>query len=163
VNQEIPSPEELDARKQGAHEIPEEPPQVEVVAPIDTQDTTAPDHDPALESQGGGDIDTDSLTTGEGTTVPSGSGPADSQQQVESAEPSSPPDDAKTPVQDGVSDEQAVAELQEQLGAEEENNPYVCKVCGIAVDDTDLHELTQIRYQEYLCLPHFKEKLNASK
>jgi len=163
VNREIPSPEELDARKHDAHEIPEEPPQ-EVAAPIDTQDTKAPDVSAEVTTPSGMSIDTDSLTQGEGT-VPLESEPADSQQQAESVAP--PSSHEAEPAGEDVSDEQAVAELQEQLGAEEaeeeENNPYVCKVCGIAVDDTDLHELTQIRYQEYLCLPHFKEKLNASK
>jgi hypothetical protein len=83
----------------------------------------------------------------------------DSQDDVESAVAEKP----THPAQEGVpTDEQAAAELQEQLGTEEVAfNPYVCEVCGVEVNDTDLHELTQIRFQKYLCRTHFKEKLQS--
>jgi len=47
--------------------------------------------------------------------------------------------------------------------AEEVVNVFVCAVCGEAVDDSDLRDLSQIRFRKYLCRPHFREALSNKK
>jgi len=162
----IPSPEDLDAKKQEAHEVPklggeqdgvpvipaEQLPQVpdpqsEVTeaAPIDTMDTKAPDGIP---------VETGAIIIGEAAQAPSDPEPTDSQQQVESPEPQP------------VSDDQALAAVKETLNAEEVfvcsyDDPGTGDKCGIDVsEDETLREMTQIRFRQYLCRPHFKYKID---
>ena len=164
VNQEIPSPEELDEKKAESHQVPEEPSQVEASAPIDTQDTQPPSD--TSENDEGKDKPSDPIrdrkTGSASADAPPGT--VDSQANVEPVEPTSSDEsseDNNTIQPSGpVSEAVAVAELQDQLGAEEQEHVTPrCKVCDVEVTDTDLHELTTIRFQQYLCLPHFKEKL----
>jgi len=133
----VPSPEELDAKKAEAHE-----------------DTKAPDGIP---------VETGAIIIGEAAQAPSDPEPTDSQQQVESAAepPAHIPTDSKPIHEMG----EAVAAVQEVLGAETVE-VFTCgyesdgTVCGEDVSsDEDLMDLTQIRFRELLCRPHFKAKL----
>jgi hypothetical protein len=187
----VPSPEDLDAKKLEAHEVPtlggeqsdtdkhdpgytpaeplvspveqlatatldkvpEPQPEVEAVAPIDTQDTQAPVVTTTNE---------DPLTDGSASVerVPAS---VDSQADVESAMPdagSQPPDEAP------VSDEQALAAVTEELGAVEVfvctyEDPETGEKCGIDLsEDETLRDMTQIRFRQWLCRPHFKFKID---
>lgn len=145
----VPSPEELDAKKK---EVPEPSPQD--VAPIDTTDTKAPG--------GIATAETGDLNKGEAAQAPSDPEPTDSQQQVESA--AAPPVNIPTDSKPIHEMEEAVATVKDVLDAED---IYTCvyeadgTVCGEVVEDDDLRDLTQIRFREYLCRPHFKKKLLA--
>jgi len=65
-----------------------------------------------------------------------------------------------------VSDDQALAAVKETLSAEE---VFVCSYdvpetgdkCGVDVsEDETLREMTQIRFRQFLCRPHFKYKID---
>jgi len=92
----IPSPEDLDVKKQEAHQVPDPQSEVTEAAPIDTTDTKAPD---------GETVVTGDLTKGEVAEAPSAPESTDSQQQVESATPSEPA--FQDPEPQPVSDDQA--------------------------------------------------------
>ena len=142
TNMDVPSPEELDAVKRDAHVTPEDYP-VEPAAPIDTPDTTAPD----IENIETGEMKSEVEPVAE---PPSDPEPAVSQEQVELT--------AVPPLDNEM--EKAEENVIEALGAEEvKAGAVVCEVCGVEVIDTDLQELTQIRFQKWLCRPHFKEML----
>jgi hypothetical protein len=152
VNMDVPSPEELDAVKREAHVTPDtpspEPIEVVVAAPIDTQDTQAPlplSEDTGSEAIAAADTaNEDPLTPGSASVdeVPASEG---SQAQVESVEPT---------------EDEAMASVTDILDAKEVDPAAItCEVCGVEVTDTDLQELTQIRFQKWMCRPHFKEKL----
>ena len=57
-----------------------------------------------------------------------------------------------------VTDEKAEEEVILQIGAEA---VHVCAVCQKEVKDTDLLELTRIRFRQDLCREHFKDKIEA--
>jgi hypothetical protein len=52
----------------------------------------------------------------------------------------------------------AAALVAEELGGEEVTS-QTCEVCGDQVEDSDLADLTQIRFRKYLCREHFKVAL----
>jgi hypothetical protein len=166
VNADIPSPEELDAKKAEAHETPEQEPVVEeTAAPIDTPDTPAP-QPIAEKGESNLTVEPEQAVPTEGPSEPAKAAEPEqvgSQAQVESAaEPPNHIESESKPLHqiEDATDE-AVATVTEILGAEEVPSGVVCEVCGEEVTDTDLQELTQIRFQKWLCRPHFKEMLTA--
>jgi hypothetical protein len=141
TNMDIPSPEELDAVKRDAHVTPDDPTPQPEAAPIDTQDT--PDPTDGLSS-----VETVVETI---TEVP---------QEAVVSEPPPPVETDQVGSQANV--ESAVTAVTDILGAEEVKEGTInCETCGLEVTDTDLQELTQIRFQKWLCRPHFKEMLTT--
>jgi len=167
TNADIPSPEELDAKKEDAHEVPtpQPEPQVKELAPIDTPDTQAPQVKSTEKAESNVTVpDEPAPVDGAADGSPQSVG---SQVNVESAEqPTSSTE--PSPVEASVSDEQAVAAVEEILDATQvmtcayETVPGSGDECGIDVsEDEALREVTQIRFRQYLCRPHFKLKLDA--
>ncbi len=114
-------------------ENPEPPLPEAVPAPIDTASTD----DPEPSGQEG---KSEEIILGEAAQAPSASDHVDSEPPVEPAETD------------------PVTTVQEVLGGEQ---VFECVTCGEPVEDADLRELTQIRFRQYMCRPHFKEALKA--
>jgi hypothetical protein len=186
TNMDVPSPEELDAVKREAHVIPvlggvqpegtphfDAEPLVspveelatstlgevpaETAPPIDTQDTQAPI--PPVEE----DSDDAVLAAEPANEVPLAPGSASVDRDPASVGSQAHVELAAVPPLDTEMDD-AVETVIETLGAEEVSaTAVVCEVCGVEVTDADLQELTQIRFQKWLCRPHFKEMLQQKK
>ena len=91
------------------------------------------------------------ISTGAASAV-EGSGKPDSQEQVEPA--SEAVTDSES--EDLVTAEEAVDAVVDIMEAEE---VHVCAECNEVVTDSDLRDLTQIRFRKYLCREHFKEAI----
>lgn len=98
-------------------------------------------------------------------TIPTETESVDESETPEADSPDEPSGDtvSRQPatVQDGepqVTDEEAEATVIQELGAE---SVKVCAECGEEVKDTDLLELTQIRFRADLCRPHFRGRIDA--
>ncbi len=123
----IPSPEDLDAKKQEVNASATEPQETAKVA-IDSPDQPNPDAvEPVVE-------------------------------QVEPALQDPSPINPVVPetVVSEVTPDEGVAAVAEIMDAKE---IFVCAECGDSVDDSDLRDLTQIRFRKYLCRVHWKEAL----
>lgn len=59
--------------------------------------------------------------------------------------------------------EEAIENVKEVFPEAEEVDAFKCDVCGENVDDSDLRDLSQIRFRKYLCRPHFREALSNKK
>lgn len=146
----IPSPEDLDAKKQEVNEISQPPPQpsdVAIDSPSEDPPPSAPEDTLPPESVEG----KAPKSTGAASAV-EGSGKPDSQEQVEPA--SEAVTDSES--EDLVTAEEAVDAVVDIMEAEE---VHVCAECNEVVTDSDLRDLTQIRFRKYLCREHFKEAI----
>ncbi len=152
--QEVPSPEELHAKKEEestpTQKVPDQEPQPvsdpapTEEAPISSQDTTTDSQLPETEEETPSTEVAAGVVTGISTEVAS-----DSQEQGELAE--GPLEEAAALVVEELDAEEVVGEI------------FTCNVCGDVVEDKDLRELTQIRFRKYLCREHFRDALNEAK
>lgn len=139
IRQGIPTPEDLQEKKKDV--VPEAQdvlPETEPIPPQEQEAVAVAEETPATELETASPI----------PPVPSG---ADEAQE---------PD----PEQGEVSVEEAVENVEEVLDGEQVQ-AYACahEGCGQIVEDTDLRELSQIRFRKNLCRQHFSEAIRARK
>ena len=146
IRQEVPSPDDLHAKKEertpDETAVPEEALEAEAPIPPREEAVVVPEETPvgvsvsAVESHDG-----------------------------DLAEPDQedPVAEAQEQTEQGEELDEAVEIVKEVFPEAEEVNVFVCAVCGEAVDDADLRDLSQIRFRKYLCRPHFREALSKKK
>jgi len=138
----VPSPEDLQNRKVSAKEEAEvnrpEPEEAPLQETLQVADATVAV--PAATAP-----TTDTIEAQKPEQPVADGGPAETEGEG-IINPSTASDD--TPTLD-----EAAGVLEEKLDAVE---VFVCAECGIEVTDSDLRDLTQIRFRKYLCREHFK-------
>lgn len=139
---DVPTPEELQAKKQG------------VDADTVTAEPISPEPEPASTEGEGQEAEAEEEHPTE--SIPAQPEPAPDPISVEGPEVEG--EDGES--QEEPSAEEALANMEQELGAEE---VHPCVVCGDNVEDEDLRELTQIRFRAIYCRPHFKEQLAAAR
>lgn len=154
---DVPTPEELHAKKQESSDD-NEPPESEAISP-------EPEPEPESEAEAGPKAEADEQ---HGQEEGQEAEPADEGVDTGS-EPEPIPTESEVKNEAEGQDEEssgdasvetATAEVEKQLGAEQ---VYPCEVCSEEVEDEDLRDLTKIRFRKVLCRTHFKEKLAATR
>lgn len=144
---EPPSPGELQAKKaekgqQIREETPEQP-ELEVVKDEDSDEPIPTEPVPEPEPLAQEEPEAVSLQTAHAAAG-----------QDEEPQPEEPEEEAEEQATEPL--EKAQKLVEEQIGASE---AIVCAVCHEEVSDTDLLELSQIRFRQNLCREHFKAKI----
>jgi hypothetical protein len=140
IRQEVPSPDDLHAKKEertpDETAIPEEALEAEAPIPPREEAVVAPEETPV------------SVSVSAEPDQEDGQPVVEAQEQTEQGE---------------TALDEAVETIKEVFEDAEEVNVYVCAVCGESVEDSDLRDLSQIRFRKYLCRPHFREALSKKK
>jgi hypothetical protein len=149
----VPTPEQLDMKKKEPNAEPDVEPEAGIQEPGEgtkggDQGTTG-DPEPEVqlsvvpdpEPDEGSDVSEVGPEPAEAEPAEAADGEAEDEPDSEEAE---------------VTEEEATAALEEELGAEQ---VFVCADCNEEIEDENVRELSRIRFQTYLCRPHYLERL----